>query len=80
MGNNAPITQLRQFAAGLQGTEAEQALKFLYDDPECLGQLELDPVQERQAYVIIADHLAIHKNMTYPDVNLVGAILKIQLL
>ena len=77
---HATVATWRKFAADLQGSQTEDALRLLYDDPECIGQLKLDPVKERQAYIIIADALTRHKQVTYPDVNLVGALLKIQLL
>lgn len=78
VGVKAPVTTLRQFAAGLQGAQTEEALRFLYDDDECLQQLNLTPDQFRDAYLIVADHLTRHRKMMYPDVNLVAALLKIQ--
>lgn len=76
----ASVAEIRAFAAGLQGGQTEDALRALYDDPDCLADLNLDWAKKRRAYVIIADALARHKDVTYPDVNLVGAILEIHLL
>lgn len=78
VGLKAPVATLRQFAAGLQGSQTEEALKFLYDDTACLEQLGLTPEKHRDAYIIVAEHLTRHRNVLYADVNLVGALLKIQ--
>lgn len=76
--DNVPVVEVRQFAANLQGSQAEQALKYLYDNSAWVGRRNLDLEAEREAYIVIAKHLALHKSMTYPDVNLVDAILQIQ--
>ena len=76
--DNIPVTQVRQFSANLQGSQHEQALKWLYDSPEWVQSRNFSLDNEREAYIILAKHLARHKGLTYPDVNLTDAILQIQ--
>ncbi len=76
--DNVPVAEVRQFAANLQGSQHEQALKYLYDNPTWVSRRNFSLDNEREAYIIIAKHLAQHKGMTYPDVNLTDAILQIQ--
>lgn len=76
--SSIPVGRVRRFAAGLQGSQCETALRWIYENDEWVRHRNLGLDEERKAYVIIAEALARHKDASYPDVNLTSAILRIQ--
>jgi len=76
--SSVPVARVRKFAAALQGSQCETALRWMYENDDWVRRRNFGLEQERRAYVIIAEALARHRDASYPDVNLASAVLRIQ--